>query len=100
MPFDPGKEQPLQPLRIRSTDWGCSVQNSKMKAYGPSNRSLGGVKPLEYSRRKQHFNIAYILIILCFVVGLCPYPLPFVVHTQPFDARLHAFNPTLSAITT
>ena len=75
---DPGMGQPWKPLRIRSTNWGCSVQNSKMKAYGPSNRSLGGVEPLKYSRRDQYFNIAYILRILWFVVGLRPYPFPIV----------------------
>lgn len=48
---DPGKEQP----------WGCSLQNSTMKACGPLNRSLVGVKPLKYSRREQYLNIAYIL---------------------------------------
>ncbi len=71
---DPGKEQPCKALRICSTDLGCSLQNFKMKACGPSNRSLVGVKPLKYSRRDQYFNIAYILSILGFVVGLRPYP--------------------------
>lgn len=52
---DPGKA-----LRIHSTDWGYSLQSSKMKDCGPSNRSLVRVKPLKYFRREQYFNIAYI----------------------------------------
>ncbi|MEO7861797.1 MAG: hypothetical protein ABIU05_15450, partial [Nitrospirales bacterium] len=63
---------------ICSIDLGCSLQNSKMKACGPSNGSLVGVKPLKYSRRDQYFNIAYILSVLGFVVGLRPYPFPLV----------------------